>query len=319
MNPYARFLWAFAGASLTVFLLQCILFWACLGYPAQAPHFIEERFFIKESYANSVKGRKIVVASGSNTFCGVNAAKMEEELGVPVVNYGMTISLQYYTLARLQKSLHQGDIVILPLEYAFYTYNKYQFEEEALAYITGYDKNFFLSMPPLEKINFIFQWSPIDLLRYNKEQILLSYENSTGYPKDKYHLNINGDTINYPTQKSSQDLMDSVPVKVFQEKPVTLDAKNELKKFIVFCQENGITVLAAWPNFLWNNDQFPEDDAQGIMEIEKFFQDNQVEILGSYTDCIYDVKFFSDSRYHLNEAGREIHTKYLIDKLKDKL
>ncbi|MBQ1417510.1 MAG: hypothetical protein IIY91_09450, partial [Selenomonas sp.] len=82
---------------------------------------------------------------------------------------------------------------------------------------------------------------------------------------------------------------------------------------------NGIKVYATWPNYLWKEKEFTGKDLDGIHAIEKFYHEHDVEILGNYTDCLYDAELFYDTIYHLNEEGKRIHTDYLIELLKEKL
>ena len=320
MKFYRKYLVIFTLAILVGLTLHLTLFYVNLGIPNQAARNNNGWLQIKDTYAQSINSPKLVFISGSNTLFGVDTERLEHELSIPTVNYGVNAGLLFYNLHRALPHLHSGDTVILPLEYSFYTYKCIPVETGYAQYITGYDISTFKALPLSIKISIISQLTTRELLKAAYHQLKPPpVDNNNGY--DSKYLNANGDmTNNLVAKKTSANVLKGkLNDTVFKNAPVTADAQEELTSFIDYCHTNNITVYAAWPNCLWKEKEFTGKDLDGIHAIEKFYHDHNVEILGNYTDCLYDAELFYDSEYHLNEEGKRIHTDYLINLLKDKL
>ncbi|SFB04238.1 hypothetical protein [Selenomonas ruminantium] len=316
MNFYRKYLVIFSLPILAVICLHLLLFYINLGVPNNVTHGYNDIFQVKDNYAHSINKPKIVFASGSNTRFGVDTTRIEHTLKIPVVNYGISANLKYYILQRVKLHLHNGDIIILPLEYSFYDYQHIPVDANYAHYIIGSNISNFKALPSSVKLSIISQITTGELLKATYRHIKPS-----PYVKSKYCLNINGDvTNNFVSKKTPANVLFSkLNDSVFKNAPVTADAQEELTSFIDYCHANNITIYAAWPNYLWKEKEFKGKDLDGIHAIEKFYHDHNVEILGNYTDCLYDAELFYDSEYHLNEEGKRIHTDYLINLLKDKL
>ena len=316
---HKKCLFIFSVAFIVGLLVHLSLFWVNLGVPMEQERYLNEWLVKKDTYAASIKEPKIIFVSGSSTLFGIDTERIEHELTIPTVNFGVNASLFYYTLKRAQKHLQAGDIVILPLEYPYYTWHHDIFDPEPTCYYLGYDADEIRSLSLSGKMKFISQISTKSLLKFTCQRILTSNHIEGGY-SSKY-LNINGDMTNNHTDKkmSNSVLQSKINHSVFTEPPLTDDARHELATFINYCHDNNITVYAAWPSYLWKEKKFDGADLAGVNEIENFYRTMNVEILGSYTDCLYDIDMFYDTNYHLNEDGKRIHTDYIIDLLRKKM
>ena len=319
MKLYSKYLLIFLAALVTGFIFHLALFYFNLGIPNAQEKYLNEWFKKKDAYASSITGQKIMFISGSNTLFGVDAEKIGKEFDIPTINYGTHGGLSYYTLHQAKYHLHSGDIVILPLEYAFYTYHNDSFKGEYCLYVLGYDKLYFTNLKFCQKIFLISQINTLDLLKYTIRQYFPKPQKE--HPYDGKYLNTNGDMTHYSSkqQKPPQQLDKLIPSTVFKETPLTTDTIAELTDFIEYCKSNNITIYAAWPNYLWRNKYFTGSDLEGIHAIEDFYREHDVDILGNYTDCLYDTNLFYDTTYHLNAEGKRIHTEYLIRLLRDKI
>ena len=319
MKFYCKYLLIFVAALITGFIFHLALFYFNLGTPNAQEKYLNEWFEKKDAYAGSINGKKLFFISGSNTLFGVDTEKIEQSLHISTVNYGTHVGVKYYTLHRAKKYIHSGDIVILPLEYSFYIYHNNNIEREYALYILGYDKAFFSNLTLYQKFIFISQTDTIDLLKLAVRKYFPKAPNDSAY--DAKYLNTNGDMTNYSTKKqmTCEYMLTLIPDRVFKEAPLTPDSKEELTNFINYCHNNNITLYSAWPNYLWRDKAFSENDLESIHTIEKFYREHNVEILGDYTDCLYDADLFYDSTYHLNADGKRIHTEYLIQLLRDKV
>ena len=320
MKLYRKYLVVFTVAMLLGLIVQPLLFYINLGVPNKAAYNVNNWFQIKDEYAGSIDSPKIVFISGSNTLFGVDTEKIENELGIPTVNYGVHAGFKFYILQRAKHHLHKRDVVVLPLEYGFYDYSDTEWGEEHALHVMGYDHAYFEAMPVTNKISCIQAIKIQDLIKltFMRKGPLAPDENN--HYSGKY-LNVNGDMTYNPLDErlSEKELNSRIGKHVFRVKPLSKDAKKELSNFINYCHQNEVIVYAAWPNYLWKEKVFSGSDLDGINAIESFYREHNVEIIGSYTDCLYDAKLFYDTTDHLNEEGKRIHTDYLIRLLKEKL
>ncbi|MDY6295711.1 MAG: hypothetical protein SPL45_05370 [Schwartzia succinivorans] len=322
MSFYQRYIIIFSLAMLLGLAIKPLFFFANLGYPNKAAYHLDGWVQVKDKYARTIAKPKVIFISGSNTLFGVDTERIEKEIGMPTVNYGVAIGLNFYILDRVKSHLKKEDVVILPLEYCFYEYSSdKRFESrDYVFYIIGYDNAFFYALPFSEKISCIQSVAIQDLIKLSWRRIRPVDTDYNEYYDRKY-LNTNGDLTYNPVSKSmsENDLKKRCGKSVFHIAPLSNEAQKELSNFISYCQQNGIKVYAAWPNFYWTEKSFSGKDLGGINAIEEFYREHNVEILGNYTDCLYDAGLFYNSEYHLNEEGKRIHTDYLIRLLKEKL
>ena len=140
---YKRFIFAtFSFTILLTFLFGIInLFFYKVP---QNTLWIKNCFTIKDKYADSIKTKKIVFSSGSNTLYGLNTIEIEKNIGIKSVNLAIHAGLQTdYILYRTKKVLKPGDIVVLPFEYQMLTWNG-EDDDTRTDYILTHDKIFFL-------------------------------------------------------------------------------------------------------------------------------------------------------------------------------
>ncbi|WP_033169493.1 hypothetical protein [Selenomonas sp. ND2010] len=318
MTFYRKYLLIFTVSVLAGLLFHGLLFWVNFGVPMEQERYMHEWLAKKDVYASSIQGKKIVFISGSNTLLGVDTERIEQELGIPTVNYSANATMRFYTLERAKKHLKSNDIVILPLEFPYYTWHHDVFEPEEAFYYLGYDPSIIQALSFYDKLKFISQLNTKDLLKFTYQRIRPPARVEGAYSSQ--YLNKNGDmTNNYKMNRlSNSALRSKINKVVFDDTPLSNDAQQKLKQFITYCHNNNITVYASWPNYLWNKSEFSETDLAGIRSIEEFYCSQGVEVLGSYTDCLYDIDMFYDTNYHLNDEGKRIHTDYIIDMLKRK-
>lgn len=308
---YRKYMLVILCTTLLVIGVYPILFFFNLGYQAEGDRHLNEWWEIKEEYAAEAKSPKILLISGSNTLFGIDAALMEKELQMPVVNFGTHAGLNRYVLSRSQKSLKTGDIVILPLEYPMYEDNP--MEEGYTTYIMGYDTEFFWKLPWYKKIKFIYKVPSKTLLRYCWQHVKPPVHEDSRY--DSKYLNRYGDMTNNSVEHSipAQELIKKIPNKVFRQKNIpSQEAKSEIVEFLAYCRQNDIHVYAAWPAFLWKEEAFSDEDAEAMENIKRFWDEQGITVLGDYRDSLYDSTMFYDTIYHLNIIGKEKRTTQML-------
>ena len=313
-----RLLYGIVICAISYAILHVSMFYFVLGTPEEKERYLDEWWQIKENYVSKIDRPKIVFVSGSNTLFGVDTSMVEHELDIPTVNMGVHAALNRYILERTKKSLKTGDIVIMPLEYDFY-YDKC-FGGEYASYIMMYDAYYFRKQDLEYKLKFIASVSPSELIEYAIRKIKPATEHESGY-SSKY-LNSNGDMTNNKYEKKDDKVLIAktrgCPFKVMNEVP-TAEAQLELKDFIGYCKENGIRVYATWPSYLSTAQRFTNEEIVVIKKIEKFYNDNGVDLLGEYSDFLYQPNDMYDTGYHMNDRGKAKRTNQLIELIKSKV
>lgn len=262
--------------------------------------------------ARNINDSKILVIGGSSTLLGVNTELMSETLNYPVVNLGSSAGLTLdYILYDAKRSINNNDIVILPIEYGIY-YND-DLSEYKVVQIWQNDKQYFNCMSFNDKLKLLYG-IPLNL----EIKVLSSYIGlSINRSKDFVFIDTNktGDSINtLETKKAAIQLKEP-----FNKNLIYLDdeTKKTIIDFLNYCKEKNVKVFVTYPPYYYNQKHFDGYNLEQINKINDFWQDQDVTILGQYTDFIYtDKNDFYDSQYHLNIKGREKRTEKLIELLK---
>lgn len=317
---YKNFLVLLVVGVITALLLHAFLFMAVLGKPIERERYVAELFRIKESYAAQCSTPKTVVIAGSSTLFSVDAGMMEKELGIPVVNYGTHAGLGRYILERSKRILHEGDIVILPLEYVFY--EDWHYEGDFVPLVAGYDPAYVRSRPMMEQVKMASYYPTVDLVNDLGRVLLVSLRPKKEPVIDWIHANGDMEHAKFKgVHQESRELLESrIKERVFRQDNIpSIEAQDELQAFLAWCRSNHIRVFAAWPPYLYHGSVFEGADAIGMDGIRKFYEAEGIPILGEYTDTLYPVDLFFDTIYHLNEQGRERHTRYILEELRKEL
>ena len=262
--------------------------------------------------AENVKSSKILMVSGSSSLFGVDTEKMSKVLNYPVINLSVHAGLELdYIFYDAKKSIRDNDIVILPIEYAIYYEDK--LSKIRNIQIWQNDKQYFNELLFKDKIKLL--WSiPFGL----EGTVLKTY---IGIPVrqesqlEYITINKNGDSINTLETRDK-----SIQIKEpFDKKKIYLDDETEkiIIDFLNYCKEKNVKVFVTYPPYYYKQKYFDGYNLEQINKINQFWKEQDVIILGQYTDFIYtDKSDFYDTEYHLNIKGREKRTEKLIEFLK---
>jgi hypothetical protein len=309
-----------------------------LGAPTKGNLEFDAIYTSKTQIANSIQSPKIAIIAGSNALYGISCKTIYEQTQWPCFNGGTGAGLGIdYILYRARSWLKSGDIVLLPLEYELYR-DEGQPNEQLINYIFALDPNYFLSADLVTKIRLM---GAISLNRL-RDGILAKLKPIEAKKEDSNHLmkyqdineygdvaNNNENELTVEALKHFKDFFkDDIErrLKIYELESnkfwlFTLDSKqsglNSVYKFINWCQNNNIKVMATWPNTL-KLVVYQEDKKQKkIHEIENFYRKMNVPIIGKPEDFMYDDKsMFFDTIYHLNDKGVRYRTQQLIPLLR---
>ncbi len=276
---------------------------------------INECYKKKLSYARSVKGKKIIIASGSNAHFGINTAQIEKAFSTPSVNLAVQAGLGVkYILHKVKEVAKPGDIIILPLEYSVY----FQ-ESEGIGmntmYFLSYDKPFIRQLSLEEQFYIFVSLTPFDFARSLKNLIYPPREPAPGGVYTSQTLNKNGDETFKSGHKAERfrNLGDT-------QAPASYSFNNygcnQIIEFSRWGKENNVAIILTFPNTVTLPGFYTREYSLFFNSLSKHFKDNGLTVLGHPTDYLFPVEYFYDTTMHLNTEGAAIRTRQLIRQLK---
>ena len=253
------------------------------------------------------KGNKIIFLAGSNLLHGLDSKYAEQVTGLPVLNYGLHAAFGPYALEMGKKIAKPGDIVIIPLEFTYYTEtSSINHQSPYMEYLISYLPDEFYKADLYEKfiisLFLVQHWIVKPTFNYEKNSSTKDFENQ---------LNEYGDYIDHSgTTEKFLKLVDGH--KIAQKIPDDC-SKYPVYNFIQFCKENNITLYAMMPNY-YHTENFSDEEKTAFEKIKSFYEQNGVEFIGDIKSGSYPEKtMFYDTGYHTNETGTKVRTDWIIE------
>ena len=254
---------------------------------------------------------KIILVGNSNVAFGICSERIEEALGMPVVNLGLHGDLgnaYHEQIAKL--NINEGDIVvvchcsfsdedkIVDNQLAWVTYD---YHEELWPIIRVKDYPGMLSAYPTYIIDSFLLWLT--------GQGNIAPEGC--YSREAF--NEYGD-VNYKpeyNQMNVDDFFRQYNLEIPKINNVCIDRLNELNQY---CINQGATlVVAGYPIAYGEYSEYTERDFIDFQEELK--KELDCDVISDYTDYFFPYRYFYDTAFHLNEEGTEVRTNQLISDL----
>lgn len=281
-----------------------------------------------------VEGRqKVVFAAGSSAHYGIDTRLVEAAVNRPAVNLGFDALMPLGPLMdEVQDFLHQGDTLVLPLEFEYYVattpYNAW-FTSDVMAWGPEY----FWRLPLTEKARFVLAVPPRRLLLGTLTQALSPWLQQV----EKRRLRTREEILT--RLQDAWETPDYVPEYMYS--PLNMDRRGNailsdgeytnpnysllrgtvedsptwgtLGALAAFCRERSVTLLVTWPPIKNGVIDFKSPDhlAQ-VKSITAHVTRLGITVLGTPAEFQYPQPLFSDTHYHLTSAGREEHTQHLL-------
>lgn len=311
MMAYLKYLKSILiGFAIASLIFGCLVFYQ-IGAPIQTARWIYELNIIKTNYAKSIETPKILLVSGSNTLYGLSCDTIWQETKVPCVNTALTQELGLdYILTHARNLANPKDTIIMPLEYQLYL-SKGSPSELSIDYVFAYDPNYLKFADLFTQIRYIGGISFDRLI----QGVLTKLKPSSLTKKYASRINQYGDTLDnskYAMTEQQFKLMDTWSPFTLDDYAIDNYAKNKIAEFINWSQKNKINVMATWPSTV-NFKAYEKSGSKAFFQnIESFYQNQGVPVLGKAEDFLYDKSLFFNSVYHLNDLGRNERTKQII-------
>jgi hypothetical protein len=282
-----------------------------MGSPSLTTRSYYEILQLKNNYSDSIKKPKLLLVSGSNAFYGISCEIIEKEINLSCVNMARTaeFGLDYIftSIARIAK---KGDTIIFPLEYQLYISNSVP-SELLVDYVFAYDPSYFNSADLATQIRFI---GGISLLRVF-QGIMAQGEPVKSGKFSPYRMNKNGDI----TDNNEKNITAYHQRLIANVKPMTLNeyvlsnyAEQSIEKFVNWCDEANINLIATWPTTVFFQDYKQPGSQAFFQSIENLYSRLNVPVLGKPEDFMYEKSRFFNSNYHLTDEARTENTHKII-------
>lgn len=259
----------------------------------------------------SIDGAKIVLVGNSNWAFGVDSQKLEEAMGMPVVNMGMHggIGNPFNEQAAVQ-NIHEGDIVII-------SYSNFadgdMIKNPELAWIT------IENHPALWKYIRLKDWP--DMIKayptYLKDCLDLWSQGignmDSGTEYSRLQFNEYGDNIyDRPALVVSDEELAEAHIPEIGDE--TIDRLNKLNQTL---REKGATLLVTpYPTPVTDYTPPTEEYVAFSDQIEERLD---FPLIGRYEDYRMDKNLFYNTYLHLNNEGKQLRTQMLIGDLQEYL
>jgi len=269
-----------------------LLLYACLDRNPASNNYNAAQIDKQELLAKTPTPRLIVIG-GSNLAFGLDSQRLEQALGVHVVNLGHQASLGLrYMMGSVRRLAKPGDWVLLVPEYEHLGQDIF-YGGSAVIDLAGYTGN-------------------LALLRYNGPVGLLAANTAIRYyqqpftyypPYTRDSFNRYGDNIAHlglpPSRIASYTISPAV-------NPAPIRA---IKAFSNECSRRGIRLLISYPATMRS---FYESNRTIIAKLSGNLQNTGVTMLDSNPESfVFDDRYFFDTVYHLTAEGRALRTERL--------
>lgn len=300
-----------------VFFTKCLVMLALIAvfcFEIVMPQYLlnyQASLIDKNERLCSLDGAKIVLVGNSNWAFGVDSQKLEEAMGMPVVNMGMHggIGNPFNEQAAVQ-NIHEGDIVII-------SYSNFadgdMIKNPELAWIT------IENHPTLWKYIRLKDWP--DMIKayptYLKDCLDLWSQGignmDSGTEYSRLQFNEYGDNIyDRPALVVSDEELAEAHIPEIGDE--TIDRLNKLNQTL---REKGATLLVTpYPTPVTDYTPPTEEYVAFSDQIEERLD---FPLIGRYEDYRMDKNLFYNTYLHLNNEGKQLRTQMLIGDLQEYL
>jgi hypothetical protein len=145
----------------TIFLVSIAQVAIVLGMHAAVPaeYWLAEVIAVKEALANAQRSPKIIFLGGSSSLFAIDAARIEQALGRPAINFGLHAWLRLdrlFIIAR--RTSRRGDLLVLALEPDYYSCTGQRWSNWQVRNAAAWDRaGYFDQKPMTERIAAILE------------------------------------------------------------------------------------------------------------------------------------------------------------------
>ncbi len=292
--------------------LSLLILLACILFAFEENHKNTTEYLAsmadKHQRIRDIDGQKIILAGGSNLVFGIDSQQIEKELNIHVVNLGLHAKLGLaFILSELRDVASSKDIIVLSIEHLMTSQG-----DRELQRMTAYYNSFAFKYYHEKNDN----WSSLLKFKLDNHHILFKKTISNIIKKAKNDpiytrngINKYGDAISHLELVKKDKLGSKSIIKDNSDDKIKL-----LNEFYLFAKRKGIKVVFSYGAY--ERSEY-ENNIIALKKTHKRMEENlNIEMIMDIDDFVYPTSYFYDSVYHLNQKGRLIHTRNMIQKLK---
>lgn len=259
----------------------------------------------------SITQPQIILVGGSNVAIGVDSKKMEEALGIPVVNFGLHGGLgQPFHTEMIRDEIGPGDIVVLAPEE--FDADTTKIPDCTLAWMTVENHTALWGGIALENLPGMVAALPNYLRRaLDMWQINSGTGDYGDIIYNRRMFDEHGDNV-YPRPKPL--IEESYDGSSFTTAVLSDTMADYWNDYAALAAEKGATLYMSSPPILEH--QKPDNLAAFQQELADRLD---FAVISSFEDYVYPYSYFYDTGFHLNDAGVKLRTAQLIDDLQRQL
>lgn len=260
----------------------------------------------KHQRLDSLSSPKIVLVGGSNLPFGIKSEMIEEAIGLPVADMGLHAGLgMNFILSEVEDNIHQGDVVIVSLEYHhFLSRTMYNGEDvlAALLFDVNRDCISYVKLGQwVSMIPNICLYASKKLINYSPQKVDDFEDLFTRESFNKY-----GDETAHYGMLSTIHSGDKPALGV----TVCNKSIQRLDRFRNYVEARGARfMLIACP---YPEPQYWKDE-ESIEKIVEAVNNKGLVFLVNPKDCLFPDSLMFNSYFHLSEKGATMRTEQLIN------
>ena len=304
---------AITAVCLALLLGIVIVVMTVLILPSQFSHLYLGELSDKYSRLRSFDDEnKIVVIGGSSVAFGINSPMIEENLGMPAVNFGLYGPLGTAIMMDLTRGhIHEGDVVVLAPETDHQTMSMY-FNGEGMWNACDSDFTMLFKVRPRDWGEMLGSfWTYAE----KKYQFYLYGKPHPDGVYDHDSFNEYGDISFRRDAPVMEGWYDTEVLIDLDAGIVDQDYIDYVNDYIAYCENHGAKVYFSFPPM---DALAVQQDAEGILEYATFIRENfHCPLISNITDYIMAPGYFYDTNYHVTDRGVIEHTAHLIQDLQN--
>jgi len=279
--------------------------------------YIREAYDLKTAYARSLGAqRKIVVVGGSSSLYGVRCQVLAARTGLPCVNMAVTGGIGIDLIfVKAEPVIRPGDVVLLPIEYDFFTAGDDARNGNILAntYALTYDRPLLATFDWYRRASSLFSQSLIDDLSAVTEMGLAAAGIQRRFLLSD--LTPEGDMSRHTPARALQfrDTLARLKGAAPAAQVPDCFGSREIAGFVARVRAIGAHPVATQPPTI---DDGP-DSPRGFAAWAAFWQRLGVPVIDLPSQGRYPRAAFYDTHYHLAEPGQIAHSDQIAAGLRD--
>ncbi len=252
---------------------------------------------------------RVIFVGGSNLAFGMDSKRVQDSIGLPVVNLGLHAGLGLeFMLNDVKTAVKPNDIVILSIEYFLEAKGYYRLQKLAARNFVSANNSFSNNYYTDVKAYFNEELPKNLSTNFSKLYALTSTEDNSIYSRNAF--NEYGDVVRHLEKPVPEKLKDRIRLTYRHWEGIKL-----LNEFADYAKAHNFKTYFLYPAY--PSVEFESNKGVISKYATDMSQELNIPILNKPEDFVLSDNSFFDSVYHLNKKGRERRTNLTIEIIKN--